>query len=65
MNAMTTLDRPFYVAEMLAPADQMMADVEVLDTPEKTNALLGYLSQLTHYSYDAWIARGDLLGSVE
>ena len=34
---------PFYVGELLSPINQPMADVETLDTPEKTNALLGFL----------------------
>ena len=42
-----------------------MADVETLDTPEKTNALLGFLGQLTNYSYDSWLARGGMQDVME
>ena len=33
--------------------------------PEKTNALLGFLGQLTNYSYDTWLARGGMQDAME
>tara|TARA_Y100000589_G_scaffold302793_1_gene314627 strand:+ start:1250 stop:1447 length:198 start_codon:yes stop_codon:yes gene_type:complete len=60
MNKLTAENNPFYVDELLSPMKQPMADVETLNTPEKTNALLGFLGQLTNYSYDSWLARGSM-----
>ena len=65
MNKLTAVENPFYVDELLSPINQPMADVETLDTPEKTNALLGFLGQLTNYSYDAWLARGHMRDAIE
>ena len=65
MNKLSVGEDPFYVAELLSPINQTMADVEILDTPEKTNALLGFLSQLTNYSYDSWLARGGMQDAME
>ena len=58
MNKLIAADSPFYGDELLSPINLPMADVETLDTPEKTSALLGFLGQLTNYSYDSWLARG-------
>ena len=60
MNKLTVAENPSCVAELLSLINQAMADVETLDTPEKTNAPLGVLGQLTHYSFDAWLARGGM-----
>mgnify|MGYP001070404546 CR=1 FL=1 len=65
MNKIIAAENPIDVAELLSPANQPMADVEILDIPEKTNAFLGFLGQLTHDSYDAWLARGGMQNSVE
>ena len=65
MNKLTSAENPFYVAELLSPVNQPMAGVETLDTPEKTNALLGFLGQLTNYSYDSWLARGGMQDAME
>ena len=65
MNKLIAADSPFYGDELLSPINQPMEDVETLDTPEKTNALLGFLGQLTNYSYDSWLARGGMQDVVE
>ena len=65
MNKVTVADGPFCVGELLSQINQPMANVETLDTAEKTNALLGYLGQLTNYSYDAWLARGGVQDVME
>ena len=65
MNKLAVTEKSFDVAELLSPINQPMADVETLDTPEKTNALLGFLGQLTNYSYDSWLARGGMQDAME
>ena len=65
MNKLAAVKTPFYVDELLSPINHPMVDVETLDTLEKTDALLGFLRQLTNYSYDAWLARGDTREAME
>ena len=65
MNKITAVEHPFYAAESLSTMNQPMPDVETLDTPDKTNALLGFLGQLTTYSYDAWLTRDGMQDAME
>ena len=65
MNKLTVESYPSYLAELLPPISQPVANVETLDTPDKTNALFGFLGQLTNYSDDAWLARGGMQDVAE
>ena len=66
MNKITA-DHTVDVADLLSPINQPMADIQLLDNSEPTPALLGWLSDLTNGSYDAWLKRGgaNTLWSVE
>ena len=64
MNKLTA-DRALDVADLLSPINQPMADVQAVDNSEPTPKLLGFLSDLTNGSYNAWLARGGAANSVE
>ena len=64
MNKLTA-DHAIDVADLLSPINQPMADVQAVDDSERTPKLLGFLSDLTNGSYNAWLARGGATNSVE
>ena len=64
MNKLTADHAPD-VADLLSPINQPMADVQEVDNSEPTPKLLGFLSDLTNGSYNAWLARGGAANSVE
>ena len=64
MNKLTA-DHALDVADLLSPINQPMADVQAVDNSEPTPKLLGFLSDLTNGSYNAWLARGGAANSVE
>ena len=64
MNKLTA-DHVLDVADLLSPINQPMADVQAVDNSEPTPKLLGFLTDLTNGSYNAWLARGGLESSVE
>ena len=64
MNKLTA-DHALDVADLLSPINQPMADVQPVDNSEPTPKLLGFLSDLTNASYNAWLARGGAANSVE
>ena len=64
MNKLTA-DHAIDVADLLSPINQPMADVQAVDDSERTPKLLGFLSDLTNGSYNAWLARGGAANSVE
>ena len=64
MNKLTA-DHALDVADLLSPMNQPMADVQAVDNSEPTPKLLGFLSDLTNGSYNAWLARGGAANSVE
>ena len=64
MNKVTA-DHALDVADLLSPINQPMADVQAVDNSEPTPKLLGFLSDLTNGSYNAWLARGGAANSVE
>ena len=64
MNKLTA-DHAIDVADLLSPINEPMADVQAVDNSEPTPKLLGFLSELTNGSYNAWLARGGAANSVE
>ena len=64
MNKLTP-DHALNMTDLLSPINQPMADVQAVNDSEPTPALIGWLSDLTNGSYDAWLARGGAATSVE
>ena len=64
MNKLTP-DHGLDMTDLLSPINQPMANVQAWEDSEPTPKLLGFLSDLTNGSYNAWLARGGAATSVE
>ena len=69
MNKLTAADNPFYVGELLSPINQPVAQSQNVRDREQDQVMptqpLVWLDRMTNRSYEAWLARGGLVSSVE